>query len=127
MAAKTKRQRVERTAKKELVLTPGEILFLWRKRKMLNQEEAAKLSDCSIFNYKKAEYDEPIEGFRYSRLVVFDPNNIHDHEKCMIHRRRSDKLQRQIAKATGVSRTWINRQEKGLEDCSKLLAYWEGT
>lgn len=126
MASKINRSRTSRNSNKELILTPGEILFLWRKRAELNQSKAAKQFGCSIFNYKKAEYDEATADFNYMKVYPLPQGTPYMNEKCIIYRKRAKKFQHEVADEMGVSRTWINRQEKGLEDCSKLLAFWEG-
>jgi DNA-binding XRE family transcriptional regulator len=96
------------------------MLFLWRRRLGYNQSAAAKKYKCSVFAYKKAEYDQPITDFFYDNIIPHAADN----EKCVIYRRRAHLLQKDVAKKIGVSRYWINLQEKGEKDCTKLLAWW---
>ena len=47
------------------------------------------------------------------------------HEWCRVMRWRAGKFQWQVAEDLKLTRSWVNRMEKGLENCDTLLWYWE--
>ena len=120
MAGKIKRQRIKGNFIAEL--SPGEKLFIWRRRKNLNQDKAAKIFKVSVFEYKLAEYDKrQLAKLGYAEISVLQP-----HERCVLYRRRSGMKQEEIAGKLGISRNWLRQLESGKEDPAKLLAFWEG-
>lgn len=48
-----------------------------------------------------------------------------DAERCLVHRRRAKVTQSWVAEKVGMSRLWVNKMERGTEDCGALLALWE--
>lgn len=123
MENKVKRSGTERNLNKELILTDGEILLLWRRRKGWKQATAAKYYKLSLYNYKMAEYDN-LKNFRLKDTNIY-PLKLY--ERCLIYRKRSGKKQSEIAVLLNVGRYWIRLQETGKVPCAKLSAYWEGT
>jgi DNA-binding XRE family transcriptional regulator len=116
---KTKRSGTPRSLNSEL--TPGEKLLVWRRRKGWDQTRAAKHYKVSIFTLKLAEYGKA-KNFPYKPdLEIL----LEDHEKCFIYRKRSKKTQPQLAREYGCGKFWIQLQEHGKVDCSKLLKWWE--
>lgn len=107
---------------KKLILTPGEELLIWRRRKGWNQTEAAEYFDCSVFKLKMAEYGKA-KDFSYVKVPKIE---LMDYEKCVIYRRRAKKTQTKIAKLVGLGREWLRLQELGQVPCDRLLQHWEG-
>lgn len=117
MENKIKRQRIKSSIEE---LTQGEKLVLWRRRKNWDQVKAAKYYKVSYFRYKLCEYDRASIDVSH-----IDLGSLQDHEKCLIYRKRSGKIQTQIAKEFGIGREWLRMQEQGTVPCSKLLTWWE--
>ena len=122
MAQKINRRGTPRNSNKELILSPGEQLLIWRKRQKWNQATAAKHFKRSLFHLKLAEYDK-IDNFKYPKL---DLGELAPHERCLIYRKRSGKTQEEIAPFIGIGRYWLQLQERGVVSCHRLLGYWEG-
>lgn len=120
MGSKVKRPRTERNSHKELALSPGEKLLIWRRRMDWNQAEAAGHFNVSIFAYVLAEYDKK-EDFKYKKNIQI---TLRDNEKCLIYRRRSKKTQSQVAKEAGICRNWLRMQEMGKVPCENLVRFW---
>jgi len=110
-------------------LTHGEVLFLNRRRIGLNQDEMAVRRGLSRHRYAMLERDEePIGKLLPGGLTRSDlrlAKGLQPHEKCVVYRRRTGKLQRDIAADLDVSRVWLNRMETGTVDPTLLLCYWE--
>lgn len=106
-------------------LTNAERLFIWRTRRMLTLEEAARRFDVSIALYKLWEKDskeQSAPAAHYAKKTT----KLKAHEKCRIMRRRHSHIKQQtIADSLGVCRNWIGRMERGEVPCGKLERYWE--
>ena len=110
--------RIDLTGEKDY-LTIGETWFLRRRRLGLSQLDFASTVKWPISYVKQLEADE---------LDLIKPGvkaPLKSYERCVIYRRRTKQTQRQIAKALGVSRAWVNRMENGTENCDRLIEYWE--
>ena len=110
-------------------LTHGEVLFLNRRRLGLNQDEMAVRRGLTRHTYSLLEQDKTEIGRVLPGGLTRDDlrlkRGVRSHEKCVIYRRRTGALQRQIADHLGVSRVWVNRMETGAADPTPLLCYWE--
>lgn len=101
-------------------LSAPEALVLDRRRRGEDQRAAAARFGVSRTVYSRWErgvLDGPRPRLRAKSLTA--------PEICLVHRRRAGYKQDQVALALGVSRAWINRMERGLEGCERLLQYWE--
>ena len=103
------------------VLTPtkGESLLLHRRRKGLNQIEAAKEYDVHVDKYRDWEADRRPDDQPRRRLGELKP-----HEVCFLLRRRAGKTQREVAAALGCTRLWVIQMEDGKAPVERLREYW---
>ena len=99
-------------------LTDGEQLFLRRRREGWNQAQAAAHMQVTIDQYRLKEHDE----LKIDSPLWPEPTGA---EKCVIYRRRAGMTQKDVAAAIGRSRLWVNRMERGLEDATPLVCFWE--
>jgi hypothetical protein len=100
--------------------TSAENLLLWRRRRGLNQVEAAAEMDVPVDRYRAWEAgDHPSKPpHRYlGKLRVY--------ELCFLLRRRKGLLQRELAKALGCTRLWVIRMEEGTAPAARLIEYWK--
>lgn len=104
-------------------LNPGEKLLIWRRRLDWNQAQAAEYYNCSLFQYKLAEYNSA-KNFKYKNITL---GSLSPWEICLLYRKRAGKTQLQTGKELGVGRYWIRLQEMGEVPCTRLLEFWEGT
>lgn len=109
-------------------LTLGERVFLSRRRKGLTQRGAAERLGLSRRQFQELEAgrvdDEYIKGVEtiLTRFAAIDA--IHDHERCVISRRRAGKSMTDMEAGTGKSRQWIYEMEAGRSHCGLLLNFW---
>jgi DNA-binding XRE family transcriptional regulator len=102
--------------------TDAELLFLWRRRRGYNQKQAADALGYKRQTYVRLEHGrDPIRGKLRRRLK----RELTPADCCVLYRRRADWTQAQVAHQMGVSRLWVNRMERGLESCEKLIFFWE--
>ncbi len=103
------------------VITPtrGEILLLYRRRKGLNQIDAAKEYGVHPDHYRDWEADRRLDDQPQQHLGQLSHNEI-----CYLLRRRSGKTQREVAAAIGCTRLWLIRMEKGKAPIDRLRQYW---
>ena len=101
-------------------LTEGEILLVARRRRGLSQVEMARAKNLTRHAYVKRENSPKIGSSR--RLAE---HGLLPGEKALLHRRRAGRTQSSIGAELGISRVWINRMERGLEDSTELLLHWE--
>jgi hypothetical protein len=103
------------------VLTPtkGESLLLHRRRKGLNQIEAAKEYDVPVDKYRDWEADRRLDDQPRRHLGELKP-----HEVCFLLRRRAGKTQREVAAALGCTRLWVIQMEDGKAPVERLREYW---
>lgn len=101
-------------------LTAPEKLLIWRGRLRLGQEDAGKRFDCSAWTYGEMERGRvEIPSYVWRGEFAVRPN-----EYCLLSRRRSGLLQREVARLMGCSKIWVSRMEKGLENCDRLVMFW---
>lgn len=99
--------------------TKAETLFLWRRRERLNQDQAAKLLEVSVDQYRLWEMD------RSPNLPGKTLGPLEPHEIYVLCRRRAGLTQRELAARIGCSRMWVIRMEKGAVSSRKLRDFWE--
>jgi len=99
--------------------TKGESLLLHRRRKGLNQIEAAKEYGVHPDRYREWEADRRLDDQPCQHLGQLKP-----HEVCFLLRRRSGKKQREIAAALGCTRLWLIQMESGNAPVERLREYW---
>lgn len=121
MGKEIKSRAVAKNNKGKLTLSLAEKLLLWRRRKQWNQNEAAKFYGVAYVTYNFAESGK-IKDFPYKEVDLLP---LLDHEKCFVLRRRSGKMQEEIAAEINCSVYWLRLQELGRVSASKLLTYWE--
>lgn len=100
-------------------LTPGERLFLQRRREGWTIGQAAKQYKTSVYRFRAWEQDRE-SGAPSPRLGQLTPQ-----EKCVIMRRRSGKTTAQVAKEVGCCRLWLRQMEDGRADVARLQEYWQ--
>lgn len=106
---------------KKLTPTAGELLLVWRKREELNQGSMA-----ARFNVNRTRWGRWERGEDTSTVEApLGVEQLLDHEKCMLLRRRSGITQGELAKTIGVSRWWLNQMESGKADPARLVTFWE--
>ncbi|MFA5510820.1 MAG: helix-turn-helix transcriptional regulator [Candidatus Kapaibacterium sp.] len=103
------------------IMTPtkGESLLLWRRRKGLNQVQAASEYNVHPDRYREWEADRRTEDQPRQHLGELKP-----HELCVLARRRAGQTQRQVAAAIGLTRLWVTKIENGEASPDRLQEYW---
>lgn len=99
-----------------------EKLLIWRRRQGMDQIEAAHLYDLPVKEYRNWEKGRRPD-WKDSTIHV---RELTIKEECLILRRRSGILQRELAKKLGCHRVWINEMEKGRADATPLREFWNG-
>lgn len=99
--------------------TRGESLLLWRRRKNLNQVEAAAEYNVHPDRYREWEADKRTTDQPRQHLGQLKP-----HEVCLLLRRRAGKTQREVAAALGCTRLWLIQMESGNAPVERLREYW---
>lgn len=61
----------------------------------------------------------------YVRRLSAKVEDLRNHERCYLYRRRLSLTQEQVAESMGVSRYWLNCMERGKASADKLIAFWE--
>lgn len=103
-------------------LTVGERLLLDRRRRGLNQRQAAAHWNTSYFVYGQWERDQ-LEDAPALDLGESDAPERFEH--CLLYRRRAGYTQARVARELKRCRWWINQMERGEAPCDELLWYWE--
>ena len=98
-------------------LTNGERLFVWRRRKELDQVAAAKEWGVSPTTYRRWEADE-------ANPKPVPLGKLQTCEGLTIMRRRRGITQEELAQRVGVSRHWLRLMENGSENCERLTEWW---
>lgn len=98
--------------------TREESLILWRRRNGYTQQQAAAEYCVSLDRYREWESGNPSNSPR-QHLGLLRP-----HEVCYLLRRRSGKLQREIAAEIGLTRLWVIKMEAGTAPIERLREYW---
>jgi len=98
-----------------LEINQGEWLAVKRHRDGLDQVEMADRLGLTRHQYQAKE------GNQNGKLK----RRLSDFEACVIMRNRSKMSQGALAKELGLSRLWVNRMEKGHEDCQHLIDFWK--
>jgi transcriptional regulator with XRE-family HTH domain len=102
-------------------LTEGESLLICRRRERLSQKQAAIVLMLDRYRYGKFERGQ----ICFDLKELAQPENIKDHERCLVFRKRAGLTQSEVASSLGQSRYWINQKEMGRVDCTDLLEFWE--
>lgn len=102
------------------IVTPtrGESLVLWRRRKGLNQVQAAAEYGVHPDRYRDWEADKRDDPPR-QHLGQLKP-----HEVCYLLRRRAGKTQREVAASIGMTRLWVIKMEEGTAPIERLREFW---
>lgn len=103
------------------VITPTipESLILHRRRRNLNQFEAADLFGVTYDAYREWERKGSEMGPRQQ------VGHLKPYEVCYLQRRRTGKTQKEIAKTIGTSRLWVLRMEAGQAPVGRLRDFWK--
>lgn len=99
--------------------TRGESLLLGRRRKGLNQLQAAAERNVHVDRYREWEADRRTEDQPFQRLGRLKPNEV-----CFILRRRAGRTQREVAEVIGCTRLWVLQMEDGKAPVERLREYW---
>lgn len=99
--------------------THGESLVIWRRRKRLNQVEAAKEFNVHVDKYRDWEADK---GETVPRRHL---GKLKTHEVCYLMRRRVDMTQRELAVRSGCTRLWVIMMEDGTAPADRLKHFWK--
>lgn len=99
--------------------TRGESLVLWRRRKGLNQIQAAEEFEAHPDRYREWEADKRVDDQPRKHL-----GQLKIHEICFLLRRRAGKTQREVAEAIGLTRLWVIKMEEGTAPTERLREYW---
>lgn len=104
-----------------LELTPGDRLFLVRRREGKSQRQAAKEWNVSYGVYSAWENNHPTllppPAVQVRRLEPF--------ERALVWRRQKGLTQAQVGEAIERCGYTVRKMELGLIDPAPLLAYWE--
>lgn len=101
-------------------LTPGEKLWLNRRRLQKSMRKRAEDYDVSLHTYWCWEQDDPSHDIPDIDLGGIDPG-----EHYAIVRRRANMSIHELAREMRVSRADISLMERGKKkDCSRLQEYW---
>lgn len=107
-------------------MTYPEKLLIHRRRLGMNQDDyAAHLSYHQGVKYTWRDVMDAEKGRKNLGLVVPACKRVAPSEWCFLQRHRRGLRQSELAVLVGCSRIWLNRMERGLEDCEKLVAYWK--
>lgn len=104
----------------KLKLTTAERMYLWRKRKGLDQPEAAACHGMTVSAWREMERGSITRGAPSIRL----DSPLTQAEICRILRRRQGLTHHELAKEIGVSSLWLLKMENGRANCHRLAAYW---
>lgn len=102
-------------------LTPGECMFIERRRRGLSKAAVAQELGVSVDLYCGAEMDRvrlPIE------LATFSVHDLTLGERCTLIRRRKDLPQKVVALDIQLSQWYVSKMELGLASPERLVAYW---
>lgn len=99
-------------------LTPGERLFIQRRREGWTVGQAANRAKTTVYQYRAWEQDRE-SGAPSPGLGQLTPQ-----EKCVIARRRSGKTTAQVAKDVGCCRLWLRQMEDGRAPVERLQEHW---
>lgn len=101
--------------------TPGESLLLWRRRKGMNQVDAAAHFEIPL------EHLRAIEAGRGLRAPRIHLGTLRPYEVCYLLRRRvtPELTQRALAQRLGLTRLWVIQMEGGVAPCDRLVKYWK--
>jgi transcriptional regulator with XRE-family HTH domain len=105
---------------REIHLTDGERLLLYRRRRGWTQLEAAKSYGVGVTLYKSWETAE----VRYKPPPRAQLNHVRAREVCFILRRRLGITQKELAARMGICRYWLYSMEQGDVSAKQLIEYW---
>ena len=107
-----------------------EKLLIDRLRRGETQLDAAIRFGTTEFVYGQIERGFDLHAFdkKGVQISIKAPSvgSLVDHERCILHRRRTTMTQQALALEIGRSRSWVILMEQGVKDCADLLLYWEG-
>lgn len=104
-----------------LKVTKGERAKILRRRKRQNQRERAEELGMTRHQYQALEADQAMYRGKTKPKAI----TLKDHEWCALMRWRDPTWsQYAIGLSIDCSRVWVNRMENGLEDPSRLVAFW---
>lgn len=99
-------------------LTNAETLWLWRRRKNLNQIQAAAECSVAVDTYRLWESGKSLKAPRKNL------GRLRKHEVCYILRRRRGWTQRKLAELLSCTRLWVIQMEEGTAPVDRLAAFW---
>jgi DNA-binding transcriptional regulator YiaG len=100
--------------------TPGERLYIWRRRSGMSQTDAAAHYKVHVDRYRAWESDARVKGRRPNQPL----GHLRSNEQCVLMRRREKLTQREVAEAIGVSRLWVIMMEDGKAADDRLCQHW---
>lgn len=103
-------------------LSVGERLLLSRRRRGETQQREAWRLGVTRQVYNLAERDHVAPSWEVPEIAI---DSLTGGERCLLYRRRLGLTQGDLARQRGMSRFWINRQERDKTDPSDLVCYWE--
>lgn len=100
----------------------NEILLIKRLRDKKNHKQYARKIGVTKRHYGKIERGEqPVpDGVD----LTLQPSTLMPNELCLLKRRAAKMTQQELSVEVGVSKTWVNRMERGKENCKALCEYW---
>lgn len=104
-------------------LTPGERLFIARRRSKRTKAAAAAVLDVTLYRYSRWEDD--LE--RAPRSALPSLGRLGWHEGAAISRRRAGVSLEQAARAVGVSPWWLSQIEGGQAPVDRLREFLGGS
>lgn len=100
-------------------LTPRENLLIWRRRQGLTQLQAARRLRMPHKLFHRIETGKrPAREKIEVRVGKLQPNEI-----CLVERRRRQLKQKELARALGITPSWLMKMEQGHVDCTPALRH----
>jgi hypothetical protein len=113
---------------KENQLTPGEALFVTRRRLGKTQGAMAKKHRVRTYQYIRWE-DDVVPSDRDGQTLPIPKvklkwRELTPGEQCVVMRRRSGKSRIVVARELGCSTTWLSAMEHERASTAKLMRFW---
>lgn len=109
-------------------LSPGEALFLDRRKRGMTQARYARLHKATVDQVHKWESDVPARNRAGEAIECPDVGitwgALNDAERCVIMRRREGLSRTDLAGRVGVSQQWISAMERGQHPADRLVEFW---
>lgn len=99
-------------------LTPGEKLYLWRRRKNKRVWEYARQYGVSRYAYQRWENDLGDD------IPIIKLMGVEQAEQFVILRKRSGMTQKELAARMGISRSWLHLVEAGKVSMKQAIEFW---